>query len=85
VNDELIAIMGMAGEKLNFATQPPAVILMAGLQGAGKAHHCCQIARWIKENERRSVIVASADVYRPAAADNHRPWPLKSVCDFFPQ
>ena len=84
VNDELIAIMGTAGEKLNFATQPPAVILMAGLQGAGKTTTVAKLARWIKENERRSVVVASADVYRPAAIEQLQTLAAEVGVDFFP-
>lgn len=84
VNDELIAIMGNAGEKLNFATQPPAVILMAGLQGAGKTTTVAKLARWIKENERRSVVVASADVYRPAAIEQLQTLAGEVGVDFFP-
>jgi len=84
VNDELIAIMGQEGEKLNFATQPPAVILMAGLQGAGKTTTVGKLARWIKENERRSVVVASADVYRPAAIEQLQTLAAEVDVDFFP-
>ncbi|MGI9213927.1 MAG: signal recognition particle protein [Methylococcaceae bacterium] len=84
VNEELISIMGKEGEKLNFATQPPAVILMAGLQGAGKTTTVAKLARWIKENERRSVVVASADVYRPAAIDQLKTLADEVGADFFP-
>ncbi len=84
VNEELIAIMGQEGEKLNFATQPPAVILMAGLQGAGKTTTVAKLARWIKENEKRSVMVASADVYRPAAIEQLQTLAADVGVDFFP-
>jgi len=84
VNEELIAIMGQEGEKLNFATQPPAVILMAGLQGAGKTTTVAKLARWIRENEKRSVVVASADVYRPAAIEQLRMLADAVGVDFFP-
>lgn len=84
VNEELIAVMGKANEKLNLATQPPAVILMAGLQGAGKTTTVAKLARWIKENERRSVVVASADVYRPAAIDQLETLAAEVAADFFP-
>ena len=67
VNDELQAVMGEANERLNLATQPPAVILMAGLQGAGKTTSVAKLARFLKEKEKKSVMVVSADVYRPAA------------------
>ncbi|WP_026609830.1 signal recognition particle protein [Methylocaldum szegediense] len=84
VNEELIAIMGSAYERLNLATQPPAVILMAGLQGAGKTTTVAKLARWLKENERKSVVVASADVYRPAAIDQLQTLAAEVGADFFP-
>jgi signal recognition particle subunit SRP54 len=84
VNEELIAIMGKANEKLSLATQPPAVILMAGLQGAGKTTTVAKLARWIKENERKSVVVASADVYRPAAIDQLQTLAAEVGAEFFP-
>lgn len=67
VNDELEQVMGAANESLNLATQPPAVILMAGLQGAGKTTSVAKLARYLKEKEKKKVMVVSADVYRPAA------------------
>lgn len=84
VNEELIAIMGSAHERLSLATQPPAVILMAGLQGAGKTTTVAKLARWLKENERKSVVVASADVYRPAAIDQLQTLAAEVGADFFP-
>ena len=84
VNEELVAVMGKANEKLSLATQPPAVILMAGLQGAGKTTTVAKLARWIKENERRSVVVASVDVYRPAAIDQLQTLAAEVGADFFP-
>jgi len=67
VNDELVALMGEAAVPLNLATQPPAVILMAGLQGAGKTTTVGKLARMLKEREKKKVMVVSCDVYRPAA------------------
>jgi len=67
VNDELVAVMGDNAEPLNLATQPPAVILMAGLQGAGKTTTVGKLARFVKEREKKKVMVVSCDVYRPAA------------------
>ncbi|BBA33768.1 signal recognition particle protein [Methylocaldum marinum] len=84
VNEELIAIMGSAHERLSLATQPPAVILMAGLQGAGKTTTVAKLARWLKENERKSVVVASADVYRPAAIDQLQTLADEVSAEFFP-
>ena len=67
VHDELVHIMGDANDALNLATKPPAVILMAGLQGAGKTTTVAKLARLLKEREKKKVAVVSADVYRPAA------------------
>lgn len=67
VNDELTAIMGEANEALDLSAQPPAVVLMAGLQGAGKTTTVGKLARFLKERENKKVMVVSCDVYRPAA------------------
>jgi signal recognition particle subunit SRP54 len=67
VKAELEAVMGAANEQLNLNAQPPAVVLMAGLQGAGKTTTVAKLARWLKESQKKSVMVVSADVYRPAA------------------
>ena len=67
VHDELVHILGDANHALNLATKPPAVILMAGLQGAGKTTTVAKLARLLKEREKKKVAVVSADVYRPAA------------------
>lgn len=66
VREELEQVMGEA-VPLNLKTTPPAVILMAGLQGAGKTTTVGKLARWLKEREKKKVMVVSADVYRPAA------------------
>ena len=67
VREELVNVMGAASEELNLAAQPPAVVMMAGLQGAGKTTSVAKLARWLKERKKKSVLVVSADVYRPAA------------------
>jgi signal recognition particle subunit SRP54 len=67
VQAELEAVMGEANEGLNLKTNPPAVILMAGLQGAGKTTTVAKLGRWLKETQKKSVGVVSADIYRPAA------------------
>ena len=67
VNDELVQIMGQANESLALNAQPPAVILMAGLQGAGKTTTVGKLTRFLKERQNKTVMVASCDVYRPAA------------------
>jgi signal recognition particle subunit SRP54 len=67
VQDELVHLMGDANSGLNLAVRPPAVILMAGLQGAGKTTSVAKLARYLVEREKKKVLVVSADVYRPAA------------------
>jgi len=67
VSDELVAVMGESAVPLNLSTQPPAVILMAGLQGAGKTTTVAKLARFLSEKEKKKVMVVSCDVYRPAA------------------
>lgn len=84
VNDELIAVMGEADPGLSLNTQPPAVILMAGLQGAGKTTSVAKLARWLKERDRKSVMVASTDVYRPAAIDQLETLAKEVDAKFFP-
>ncbi|WP_223788886.1 signal recognition particle protein [Marinicella meishanensis] len=69
VQEELIKVLGEATEGINFNAQPPVVILMAGLQGAGKTTTTGKLARYLKEREQKKVMVVSADVYRPAAIE----------------
>src|SRR5690606_9628989 len=66
---ELTSVMGEANESLNLAVKPPAVILMAGLQGAGKTTSVAKLARFLREREKKKVMVVGADVYRPAAVE----------------
>jgi len=67
VQAELVSVMGEANESLDLKSNPPAIILMAGLQGAGKTTTVAKLGRWLKETEKKSVGVVSADIYRPAA------------------
>lgn len=67
VNQELIALMGDNHEPLHLNTQPPAVILLAGLQGAGKTTTAAKLGRMLREKENRNVALVSCDIYRPAA------------------
>ncbi|MFA7518177.1 signal recognition particle receptor subunit alpha, partial [Shewanella sp.] len=67
VQSELEKSMGEANEALDLATQPPAVIMMAGLQGAGKTTSVAKLGKFLRERHKKSVLVVSADVYRPAA------------------
>ncbi|MEW8062689.1 MAG: signal recognition particle protein [Candidatus Thiodiazotropha sp.] len=69
VNDELIHVMGEANEALDLAAQPPAVILMAGLQGSGKTTSVAKLGRWLLQQGKKKISVVSCDVYRPAAID----------------
>jgi len=84
VNDQLIKVMGEANESLNLAAQPPAVILMAGLQGSGKTTSVAKLARWLQETQKKSVMVVSCDVYRPAAIDQLKTLSSEIGAEFFP-
>lgn len=68
VHQELIALMGSTTAKLDFGSKPPCVIMMCGLQGAGKTTHCAKLAKWLQGQNRRPLLVA-CDVYRPAAIE----------------
>jgi len=69
VNDQLVALMGEACDELDLSARPPAVVLMAGLQGSGKTTSTAKLARHLKERHKKSVMVVSCDVYRPAAME----------------
>src|SRR5206468_2261563 len=69
VHQELVSLMGGASAPLNFATTPPAVILLAGLQGSGKTTSAGKLARLIKNTTKKKVLLVSTDIYRPAAID----------------
>ena len=84
VNDELVRVMGEANERLNLAAQPPAVILMAGLQGSGKTTSAAKLARLLIEREKKKVMVVSADVYRPAAIEQLKTLSAEVGSEFFP-
>lgn len=84
VQSELVATMGEANESLNLAQQPPAIILMAGLQGAGKTTSVAKLARFLKEREKKKVLVVSADVYRPAAIQQLQTLSSEIGVDCFP-
>ena len=84
VHDELVTLMGAANERLNLATRPPAVILVAGLQGSGKTTTVAKLARLLREREKKSVMVVSADVYRPAAIEQLQKLAAAVGAEFFP-
>ncbi|MEO0047125.1 MAG: hypothetical protein RLZZ410_84 [Pseudomonadota bacterium] len=85
VQKELTAIMGdpRAGQ-LNLAAQPPAVILMAGLQGAGKTTSVGKLSKWLKDTQKKKVLTVSCDVYRPAAIAQLQTVSEQAGADFFP-
>ena len=72
VHDELVTLMGERNESLNLVSRPPAVILLAGLQGAGKTTSAAKLARFLQEREKKQVLLTSVDVYRPAAMEQLR-------------
>ncbi len=84
VRDQLVEVMGQANEKLDLAAQPPAVVLMAGLQGAGKTTSVGKLSRFLKEREKKKVLVVSADVYRPAAIKQLETLASEVGVEFFP-
>ncbi|MFT5675520.1 MAG: signal recognition particle subunit SRP54 [Paraglaciecola sp.] len=84
VQSELESVMGQANEGLNLASQPPAVVLMAGLQGAGKTTSVGKLALILKEREKKKVLVVSADVYRPAAIKQLETLATDVGVEFFP-
>ncbi|MFT7472355.1 MAG: signal recognition particle subunit SRP54 [Kiritimatiellia bacterium] len=83
VQAELESLMGTANFELDLKAAPPAVILMAGLQGAGKTTTAAKLARWLKNDLKKSVMVVSADVYRPAAIQQLQTLALEVDVAFF--
>ncbi|MDH5552693.1 MAG: signal recognition particle protein [Nitrosomonas sp.] len=84
VHKELIEIMGGEAAELNLSTVPPAVILMAGLQGAGKTTSSGKLAKWLMEQKKKKVLLVSCDVYRPAAIQQLELLAEQTGADFFP-
>jgi signal recognition particle subunit SRP54 len=88
VQRELAAIMGAdlgpEASQLSFAMQPPAVILMAGLQGAGKTTTVGKLSKYLREQKKKKVLTVSADVYRPAAIGQLETVTAQAGADFFP-
>lgn len=84
VEKELIDMMGQVNENLNLAQQPPAIILMAGLQGAGKTTSVAKLAKFLKEREKKKVLVVSTDIYRPAAILQLQTLAGEVDAEFFP-
>ena len=84
VHKELAATMGEGVADLNLATQPPAVILMAGLQGAGKTTTTAKLAKHLIERRKKKVLTVSADVYRPAAIEQLKVVTKQAGAEWFP-
>jgi signal recognition particle subunit SRP54 len=84
VHQELIALLGGAKTDLNLATTPPAVILMAGLQGAGKTTSSGKLAKWLMEQKKKKVLLVSCDIYRPAAIKQLEMLAKQTGAGFFP-
>jgi signal recognition particle subunit SRP54 len=84
VHGELVALMGEACDELDLRVRPPAVVLMAGLQGSGKTTTVAKLARWLTERKKKSVLVVSCDVYRPAAIEQLKKLAAEVGVEFHP-
>ncbi len=84
VQTELVTVMGEANEGLNLKANPPAIILMAGLQGAGKTTTVAKLGRWLQTTQKKKVGVVSVDIYRPAAIKQLETLANDVSLDFFP-
>ena len=84
VETELTQIIGVENKSLNFKTQPPAVVMVAGLQGAGKTTSIAKLAHYLKTRENKKVLLVSADVYRPAAIEQLEILAQQVAVDFYP-
>ena len=84
VHHELVATMGEGIADINLATQPPAVILMAGLQGAGKTTTTAKLAKYLIEKRKKKVLTVSGDVYRPAAIEQLKTVTKQAGAEWFP-
>ncbi len=84
VHDELTRLMGESNAALNLAAVPPVVILMAGLQGSGKTTSSGKLAKFLKEQQKKKVLLVSCDVYRPAAIEQLRVLGEQLEVDFLP-
>jgi signal recognition particle subunit SRP54 len=84
VHDELVALFGGASAEINLQTQPPAIILVAGLQGSGKTTTTAKIASLLKTQKNKSVLVASCDIYRPAAIEQLKTLAQQVEVHYFP-
>lgn len=83
VHRELTRVMGEHNDALNLTTTPPAVILMAGLQGAGKTTTCGKLAKLLRDQQKKKILLVSCDIYRPAAIEQLRTLAQQLEIDFF--
>lgn len=84
VREQLTQVMGEEAAPLNFNVEPPAIIMVAGLQGAGKTTSVAKLARWLQAHDKKKVMVVSADVYRPAAIKQLETLAAQVDVKFFP-
>lgn len=84
VNEELVKLMGEKNDALNLAAVPPATILMAGLQGAGKTTTVGKLSKLLKDTQKKKILVVSADVYRPAAIEQLKMLAEQVGVEWFP-
>ena len=84
VQEELVKVMGAQNEQLDLSAQPPAVVLMAGLQGAGKTTTVAKLAKMLSEREKKKSLLVSCDIYRPAAIKQLETLATQVGAEFFP-
>ena len=84
VQEELVKVMGAENERLDLSAQPPAVVLMAGLQGAGKTTTVAKLAKLLKDKEKKKSLLVSCDIYRPAAIEQLKTLATQVGAEFFP-
>ncbi|MCK4675317.1 MAG: signal recognition particle receptor subunit alpha, partial [Gammaproteobacteria bacterium] len=84
VQEELVKVMGVQNESLDLSAQPPAVVLMAGLQGAGKTTTVAKLAKMLNEREKKKSLLVSCDIYRPAAIEQLKTLAAQVGAEFFP-
>jgi signal recognition particle subunit SRP54 len=84
IHDELILVMGEKNKTLDLSAQPPAVILLAGLQGSGKTTSAAKLAKFLQEEHKKKVLLASVDVYRPAAIQQLETLASQIGAEFYP-
>jgi len=84
VNEEMVRLMGEQCEELDLTTTPPAVVLMAGLQGAGKTTTVAKLSKHLLDKHRKKSLLVSCDIYRPAAIEQLKTLATQVGAEFFP-